>query len=88
MAPSKPVASPALTGQVEVTSKDSLKYSLLVLHAILVLLVWAVFNGKESAIIATMYDSTLTAIILNLGAISGNKLIETFLGNKYGQKAS
>lgn len=69
-----------------VTSKDTLKVSLLVLHIILVVLVWAVFNGKESAIIATMFDSTLTAIAVNLGVISGNKLFEKFLVVKAGGK--
>lgn len=69
-----------------VTSKDSLKLSLLVLHIILVVLVWAVFNGKESGIIATMFDSTLTAIAVNLGVISGNKLFEKFLTMKASQK--
>lgn len=71
-----------------VTSKDSLKLSLLVLHLILIVLVWAVFNGKESQIIATMFDSTLTAIAVNLGVISGNKLFEKFLTVKAGGKPS
>jgi spore maturation protein SpmA len=65
-----------------VTSKNSLKASLLVLHVILIALVVAVLRGSESQIVATMFDSTLTAIALNLGVISGNKLFEKWLDVK------
>ena len=68
-----------------VTSKNALKASLLVLHVILVALVVAVLRGNESQIVATMFDSTLTAIALNLGVISGNKLFEKYLGIKESQ---
>lgn len=57
-------------------SEQCMKASLIILHVMLVIFGAAVLMGRAGTIIADMYSTTCWAIILNLGAIGGNKALQ------------
>lgn len=58
----------------ELTSQQMMKLSLVVFHVLLFILV-----QKDTDVAARMFDMDCWAIVLNLGALSGNKYLQSVI---------
>lgn len=66
-------------------TEQLMKLSLLVLHILLVLFAVPAMMGQSAPDLANMFDSTLTAILWNLGVMGGNKAAQK-VANRFGAK--
>lgn len=67
------------------TTEQLMKLSLLILHILLVLFAIPAMMGQSTPDLAHMFDSTLTAILWNLGVMGGNKAAQK-VANRFGAK--
>lgn len=67
------------------TTEQLMKASLLILHLLLIAFAVPAMMGKASPDLVSMFDSTLAAILWNLGVLGGNKAVQK-IANRFGKE--